>query len=314
MGSRLNLFEAIEDCSDGISAEELAKRLGLNYDLVNFWCKAAYSFELLDLDQKGHFHLADYMDLLLVNNPNNYSTAGTIENYVGASQALFHFYEAFKTGKTLNLEGTEHLYFDSLERAGLMIPNYIISHVLPNDPCLRNIVNKKAKILDFGCGTGLGMIQYAKAFNNWNFLGVDIQQSFIHKAQEYIKHSKLEDRVKARVIASGKLDVDKDFDLIFLTLTLHEIRNREETLKELFNALNKGGNLLIVELSLPDDITELRSFSGRIVMGVQITEVLSGNALISTSEMKELLRITNYRNVREYESCSKIFKIYIAQR
>lgn len=166
IASKLNLFEAIKDCNDGISAEELAKRLRLDYHLVNFWCKAAYSFELLDLDQKGHFHLADYMDLLLINSPNNYSTAGTIENYVGASQALFHFYEAFKTGKTLNLEDMGPLYFDSVEKATLMIPNYIISYVLPNDPCLRNLGDKKAKILDFGCGTGLGMIQYAKAFNN----------------------------------------------------------------------------------------------------------------------------------------------------
>lgn len=36
-------------------------------------------------------------------------------------------------------------------------------------PCLKNLVDKRAEILDFGCGTGLGMIQYAKAFNNWNF-------------------------------------------------------------------------------------------------------------------------------------------------
>jgi len=314
MGSRLNLFEAIKDCSDGISAGELAKRLRLDYHLVNFWCKAAYSFELLDLDQKGHFHLADYMDLLLISSLNNYYIAGVIENFVGVSQSLSHFYEAFKTGKTLNLEDMGHLYFDSVEKATLMIPNYIISYVLPNDPCLRNLVDKKAKILDFGCGTGLGMVQYAKAFNNWNFLGVDIDQSFIHKAQEYIKHNKLEDRIKVKVFPSGKLNVDRDFDLIFLTFTLHEIKNREEVLKELFDALKKGGNLLIVELSLSDDITELRSFSGRIVMGAQITEVLSGNTLISTSEMKELLRITNYRNVREYESYTKIFKVYIAQR
>jgi len=30
--------------------------------------------------------------------------------------------------------------------------------------------------------------------------------------------------------------------------------------------------------------------------------------------MKELLRITNYRNIREYESYIKIFKVYIAQK
>ncbi len=143
---------------------------------------------------------------------------------------------------------------------------------------------------------------------------MDIDQSYIHKAQDYIKHNKLEDRIKVKVFPSGKLNVGEDFDLIFLTFTLHEIKDREEILKELFNALKKGGNLLIVELSLSDDITELRSFSGRIVIGAQITEVLSGNTVISTSEMKELLRITNYRNVREYESYTKIFKVYIAQR
>lgn len=82
-------------------------------------------------------------------------------------------------------------------------------------PCLKNLVDKRAEILDFGCGISLGMIQYAKAFNNWNFLGVDIHQSFIHKAQEYVKHNKLEDRSKVKVFPSGNLNVDKNFDLIF---------------------------------------------------------------------------------------------------
>ena len=99
-----------------------------------------------------------------------------------------------------------------------------------------------------------------------------------------------------------------------MTFTLHEIKNKQDLLKELFKILKKDGHLLIVELSLPDGIAELRSLSGRITMGAQMTEVLQGNTLISTSEMKELLRIANYRNVREYETDKKIFKIYIAQK
>lgn len=314
IGSRLNLFEAIKDCKNGISAKELAERLKLDYHLINIWCKAAYSFELLDLDEGGNFRIANSMDSFLINSPNNYSLAGAIENYVGASESFFHFYEAFKTGKAFNLEDMGELYSNSVERATLTIPNYIISYVLPIDPCLKNLADKKAKILDFGCGTGLGMIQYAKIFNNWNFLGVDIDQGFIHKAEEYIKNNGLEDRIKVKFIPSDKLNVDKDFDLILLTFTFHEIKNKQDLLKELFKILKKDGNLLIVELSLPDGIAELRDFSGRIAMGAQMTEALQGNTLISTSEMKELLRIANYRNVREYETDRKIFKIYIAQK
>jgi len=314
IGSRLNLFEVINDCKSGISAKELAKRLRLDSHLVNMWCKAAYSFELLDLDEKGNFHLADFMDLLLINNPNLYFIPGAIETYVGASESFFHFYEAFKTGKTLNLKDMGHFYHDAVEKATLTMPNYIISNVLSNDPYLKNLVDKKAKILDFGCGTGLGMIQYAKAFNNWNFLGVDINQTLIHKADNNIRYNKLEERIKVNVITSGKFNVGRDFDLILLTLTLHEIKNREAILRELSKALKKDGNLLILEFLWVENIVELRSSSGRIVIGEQIAEAILGNTLISASEMKELLKITNYRNVREYEIFGKILKIYIAQR
>lgn len=138
IGSRLNLFEAIRDCRNGISTEELAKRLKLDYYLVDIWCKAAYSFELLNLNERGSFRIANSMDSFLGNSTNNYYIAGVTENFVGASQSLLHFYEAFKSGKTLNLEDTRHVYFDSVQKAALTILNYIISYVLPNDPCLRN--------------------------------------------------------------------------------------------------------------------------------------------------------------------------------
>lgn len=314
IGSKLNLFEAISDYRDGTSAEELAKRLGLDSHLVNIWCKAAYSFELLDLDEKGYFRFANSMDLLLINRPDTHAIAGTIENYVGASESFFHFYKAFKTGKTLGLEKLGQLYSESVEKATLKIPNYLMFSVLPNDPCLRNLINSKAKVLDFGCGTGLGMIQYAKVLHKWNFLGVDIDKILINKAKEKIKHNRLEDRIEVKVAYPGKLNANQDFDLILLTFTLHEVKNREEVLRELFKALKKSGNLLIVEVSSPNDITELRSLSGKMLMGAQISENLSGNTLISTAEIKELLKITNYRNIRAYGGHEGIFKVFIAQR
>lgn len=311
IGLRLNLFEVINDCRNGISAKELTERLRLDFYLVDMWCKAAYSFELLDLDEKGYFHFANFMNLLLLNR-SSYSVAGAIEIFVGASESFFHFCEIFKTGKPLNLKDMGRFYHNSIEKATVIIPNYIISHVLPNDPYLKNLVDKEVKILDFGCGAGLGMIEYAKVFNNWNFLGVDIDQTIIHKAEEYIKHNRLESRIKVKVITSGNLNIDQDFDLILLFFTLHEIKNREATLRDLFKVLKKDGDLIIIEFPRLEDIVESRTPSGRMVMGEQITESLLGNTLISVNEMRELLRITNYRNVREYEGI--VFRVYIAQR
>ena len=69
IGSRLNLFEAIRDWKNGISTEELMKRLKLEYHLVNIWCKVAYSFELLDLGERGNFRIDNSMDSFLINSP-----------------------------------------------------------------------------------------------------------------------------------------------------------------------------------------------------------------------------------------------------
>ncbi|MFC1631449.1 methyltransferase domain-containing protein [Candidatus Omnitrophota bacterium] len=316
MGLRLGLLKAIHKRSNGISAKELAKRLKFDLQLVNVWCKAAYSFKLLEVNEKGNFYLDKPMDLLLIGDPTypHFCIAPAIENYIGASESFFHFYEAFKTGKTLSFEEMGHFYRSSIEKDTLTMLSYLISSVLPGHPYLRNLANKRAKILDFGCAAGLGMIQYAKNFENWSFVGVDIIQTLIQKAKENIKRNRLEDRIKAKLIASTRFNLGQNFDLIFLTFTLHEIKNKKLILRELLKALKKNGSLVIFEFVRQEDIRELRSFSGRMSMGQQIAEAIMGNILISAREMRELLRVTNYRNIKEYSTPEKILKAYIAQR
>lgn len=103
---------------------------------------------------------------------------------------------------------------------------------------LNNIIPKRGKILDLGCGTG----HVAELLSDREWYGVDISPKSVEKARAFYNEVKVGDITK-------KIPYPDDyFDYVLLLATLHHVyKCIPETIKEAKRVLKKGGEIIIID-------------------------------------------------------------------
>jgi len=110
--------------------------------------------------------------------------------------------------------------------------------------------NKHA--IDFGCGTGLVGMNLVNEFHSMLFL--DTSPNMIHQVKQKIADSDVQnaDTLSFDFEKEGQLDLHADY--IFMVQVLLHIPDVEFVLSRLFDVLNEGGHLLIVDFNKNEHI------------------------------------------------------------
>lgn len=93
--------------------------------------------------------------------------------------------------------------------------------------------------MDFGCGLGIFTKILAEKFPKISFAGIDIDKARIKTAKQRYKKKNLKFKCSKKI--TGKYDSASS---IFV---LHEIKNANKSLREIYKSLNKNGKLLIYD-------------------------------------------------------------------
>lgn len=118
-------------------------------------------------------------------------------------------------------------------------------------------------IYDLGCATGATLINMDKSIEgDMRFIGIDDSPDMLDQCRSKLKESGLKHPFELRV---GDLDKALDISnasVVILCLTLQFVRpmNREKLLQRIFNGLNSGGALILVEKILAEDSVFNRDF------------------------------------------------------
>lgn len=115
-----------------------------------------------------------------------------------------------------------------------------------SDAIRKYIVDTKNKdAIDFGCGTGLVGMNLIKDFHSMLFL--DTSQNMIDQIKQKITNLKVQNA--NTICFDFEQDVLSDLraDYIFMAQVLLHIENYESVLSRLFDVLNEGGHLIIVD-------------------------------------------------------------------
>jgi len=118
-------------------------------------------------------------------------------------------------------------------------------------------------IYDLGCATGTTLIGMNTSIqDDIRFIGIDDSQIMLDKCQ-----SKLEDAGFQRPFELRFGDLNKNIEItnasvVVMCLTLQFVRpiNRSKLLKEIFDGLNSGGVLILIEKILAEDSVFNRDF------------------------------------------------------
>lgn len=316
LGIRLGLFRSLAE-APAATAHALAERLGLYAPYVEVWCMTAYSFELLDADDKRRFRLAPYVNEILANPAHPRYLGGYVQ--LGTQFATDDYRlapNAFRTGATAPFQGRSSEFADVVAQAIAGVNVMVARKILPGLPGVADALNAGGALLEVGCGTANLQILIAKAFPAARCTGIDIDPTGLASAREAVDRAGLADRV---IILEGDVAsavARESFDVVIMVEVLHEIRPdiRPAVVSGCFRALRRGGWLVIVDETYPSTLTEARQPEFLFPLQTGLEELMWGNIVPTREEQERLLRAAGFGGRIERSLMGAGFTLLTTQR
>jgi SAM-dependent methyltransferase len=300
-GFRVGLLNALAESAEGVTVQDLAVKLMLYDQYLKIWCQTAYHFEILDGDEKSGFKLQPFLSEILGLDmfiPNLLAGENGNVDILQLGGNDSRILEYMRTGRVTYSAKTRNTSFVA-NRATKSMTTIFTSMIFPQKDQIKGKMEEGCKFLDIGCGSGDLIIDFAHMFKNSVFIGVDPDVYVIEKAERFLEECGLVDRVKVESLCGEEINNQEEFDMVSLVLTLHEIppETRLEALIKAFQALKKGGLLLILDYPYPGRLADFRN--PRYSYGIidQYFEAISGVVHISREEQDELLFNAGFKHI-----------------
>jgi SAM-dependent methyltransferase len=301
IGDKVGVFDKLnEKKEEGITVADLATDLGVHEPYLKFWCQTAYHFEILDCDDQGKFRLQPFLDEILgdKNHFRNYLANITMDvDLLGI--LLKDASEYFKTGKTVEIFADEEV-----ARIGYATTKNIylvfLFMIFPKNEHLKELLDKGIKFLDIGCGDGTLIVQFANAFENSKFVGINPDIHGVKLAKDTISRMGLEERVVVENIGGEKISYKDEFDMASMVVTLHEISPdvRESVVEKAYQALKSGGYIMILDFPYPSNFEDFRNPKYEYATLDQFYETTIGTVHLNNDEQNEILTRAGFRDIQ----------------
>lgn len=109
-------------------------------------------------------------------------------------------------------------------------------------------------LLDIATGTGDFALEAYHALHPDKIIGVDISEGMLKFGKEKMQQLGLTDKIELQVGDSEKLNFpDETFDAVIVSFGVRNFENLERGLSDMFRVLKKGGKVVILEFSQPEN-------------------------------------------------------------
>lgn len=248
LGHQLGLYRALQDAGSVTSAE-LAAKTKLHERWVREWLHGQAAAGLIQHDGDERFSMSTVAGLVLANESSPAFVAGS---FIGIPQQLLvldQLRESFKTGIGLPYDAFGSEGAKGVE--GMLAPWFrtmLVPLVLPRLEGVASKLEAGTNVADIGCGTGIALIEMAKAFPRSSFHGYDISQHALtqanaHKASAGVSNVAFHDASKDGLPSDGSFGFITAFDC------LHDMTHPADALRAMRRALQPDGTCLIVDIN-----------------------------------------------------------------
>jgi ubiquinone/menaquinone biosynthesis C-methylase UbiE len=301
IGNKIGVFEKLnEQKEEGLSVTELATALGIHEPYLKFWCQTAYHFEILDCDDQGKFKLQPFLDEILgdKNHFRNYLANITMDVDL-LSIALGDAPEYIKTGNAVEAFADPEVSKIAYETTKNIYLAFLFM-IFPKNEHIKELLDKGIKFLDIGCGDGNLIVQFANAFKNSKFVGINPDSHGIDTAKTTISQMGLEEQVSVEPIGGEKLSYKDEFDMVSMVVTLHEIPPdvRESVVEKAYQALKSGGYIMILDFPYPSNFEDFRNPMYEFAILDQFFETTMGTVHLNNNEQNEILTKAGFKNIQ----------------
>lgn len=318
IGLHLGLFRAFFEQPDS-NAGQIAQARGLHAPYVETWCLTAYSFGLLEGDERDgtrRYRLAPHIDVVLATPGHPRYLGGYVR--LGTEFATDdHRYclEAFRSGATVPFQGRSDAFANAIAEGTYGLQVLSARKLLPELPGLKQRLDAGGTVLEVGCGTGRHLLQIAKAFPRARVVGVDIDPTGLNAARVAVAQAGVSDRVKLVAGEVGSAVAPASADAVVMIEVLHEIAPeiRPQILRGCAHALRGNGWLVIIDETYPSTLAQARQRDYLFPVQTGFEELTWGNVLPTREAQEQLLREAGFTAAIERAIIGEGFTVLTTQ-
>ncbi len=258
LGDRLGLYRALGDADGPITSHELAASLGLQERWVREWASNQAAARLIELDTStgvDRFSMSGEACAVLATPDHPSFGMGMFHRLPQTMAALDHMPDSFThgLGKDYDSHGPEgaegiERSFEPWNRANL------VRKVLAVMDGMIERLTDGARVADVGCGAGGAVLLLAERFPNSTFVGYDISQHALDRANERLGESGL---ANARFADARheSLPADGSLDLVMTIDCIHDMAHPQPVIEAIRPALRDDGHWLLVDIKAAETLT-----------------------------------------------------------
>ena len=196
---------------------------------------------------------------------------------VGLARPLPSVLEAFRTGG-----GVPYADYppDFCEGQGDMNRVAFVTSLgtewLPSIPSVdaRLRADPPARVADVACGTGFSTLEIARAYPGVLVDGLDLDAASIALAQEHLRGSGVEDRVRFAVRDAADRAGAGRYDLVTVFEALHDMARPVEALRAMRGLLAEGGSVVVADERVADAFAAPGDDTERLMYGYSVLHCL----------------------------------------
>ena len=243
IGHKTGLFDSL-DGNPPASSQEIAEKAGLDERYVREWLSAMACGGVVDYDPESEmFSLPDEHSGLVTRRAGPRNLTVQMQQIGMLAEVEDDLVSVFENGGGLPYDKFprfQALMSDSSERR---FKSGLIEQVVP----LLNMTDALQSgidVADVGCGSGLASYLLGQEFPNSRFVGFDMSNEGISRANDTAKDL---DNVSYQVADAAALNQDPSFDLVTTFDAIHDQAKPKDALAGIFAMLRPGGSYLCVE-------------------------------------------------------------------
>jgi len=247
LGDELGLYRALAEAGPSTSAE-LAAHTGLSERWLREWLYNQGAAGLLEQGPRERFALSPEAEVVLAREEHPAFGAGMFTQLPALVGLLERLPESFRSGIGLPYDALGPDGAQGIERGfAPWTRRFLVPLVIGQVEELRPALEQGRKVADVGCGSGLALLELARAFPRCQCHGYEISRHALERAEEHRSQAGLEN-VHFHDAREEPLANSGDFGLVLTLDCLHDMTRPDQVMREIRAALAPDGVWIIADI------------------------------------------------------------------
>jgi ubiquinone/menaquinone biosynthesis C-methylase UbiE len=268
IGYRTRLLDVLDEFETPQSVAAIARKAGLNTRYVKEWLGVMVCGGIIELDSdddgEDQFWLPfEHGELITRRAGNSNLGIYTQEIPLLTACAMESVVRSFFSGEGVDYDQYPRFQSFMSQLADAKHQEILVDRFLPtvDEGRLVEKMLSGIRVCDLGCGEGVAIILMAEAFPNSEFVGIDISEAVIKKAEKAARSRHLQNVRFLQLDAAALRDnqgLKEYFDYVTAFDAVHDQTHPREALKGVYAVLRKGGLFSMVDIAASSSLSENR--------------------------------------------------------